>query len=456
MKIMIEFPVGKSKFQLLSFFAYSFALILFLTSCNQKPEAYSIIEFTGGESVLNYSKSLYYVSFKSDSVSPAALLAGNNDLIFYGDGLFIYRKTLGNKFQFSNTKQGGYINGKLATLNLHKRNDMISWFKKMETTDLSWLEFMKVDSLIPEDYYPYLASLAKLKPGIGLYYDGDLNEISRLISLFNPKYLVGERVYSSDFKLLSQLTNLELLVVTLNDSVNNGPLPAMPALKYLFLTEVNKNVVLDDKFLSENKSLERLAIMETARIDFSLLKPLNNLKELVISNFDTVVNPELIKNHKNLEVLSIINEKSICQPVIDGPDQIRWMSFSPDVPQNIFNSFINNHPGLEVAEILKNDTISSFSSLLKLRNLYGLIVSDTLTDLSSVKSLKSLKYLSLPAYVLKDKSVKDELHKLIPEARIVANEGFCLGSGWLLIIVPLVILFSLVAKKKFQRVTRSV
>ena len=71
--------------------------------------------------------------------------------------------------------------------------------------------------------------------------------------------------------MLSGLTNLELLVVALDDSVSTGPLPFMPGLKQLILTDVNDKLVLNDQFLSENKSLERLIIIESKRIDFSVL-----------------------------------------------------------------------------------------------------------------------------------------------------------------------------------------
>ena len=127
------------------------------------------------------------------------------------------------------------------------------------------------------------------------------------------------------------------------------------------------------------------------------------------------------------------------------------MTFSPDVTQGDFDSFICRHPDLEVAEILNNDTISSFAPLLKLKNLYALTVTDTLTDLASVKALKNLKYLSLPSDVLDDKLVREELEKLLPDTRIVANEGFCLGSGWLLLLVPLVLFFRFFSGRKLQQ-----
>jgi hypothetical protein len=435
---------------------FLFILVLLIISCQPKHEPYSILEFTGNDAVMNYSKSLYMYSQKADSINPTALLAGEGDLICYGDEFFVYRKSLGNKFQIKISNEGGYINGKITTLNLAKSETVMPWFKQMKTTDLSALEFIKIDSAVPEKYYPYLTDLASIKPGIGLYYDGDINDISRMIKLFNPRYLVSEIIYGSDFKLLSGLTNLEILVTTLNDSVNTGPLPAMPRLKHIFLSKGDEKVVLDDKFLSENKLLERMTFADSKRIDFSLLKPLVNLKELVLCNFDTIENFDLINNHVNLEVLSIISEESGYIPVSDGLQNLRWMTFSPDVTQSAFDSFINNHLDIEIAEIFSNDTISSLSPLLKLRNLYGLTITDTLTDLASVKSLKNLRYLSLPSSVLEDKSVKEDLQKMLPDTRIVANEGFCLGSGWLLLIVPLVLCFSFLSQKRFRRVHNSV
>lgn len=456
MNLLIKICQGKRNFHLHSFHMFLYVLILFLISCKQKTEPYSILEFTGDDVVMNYSKSLYMYSQTADSLNPTALLAGEGDLICYGDEFFVYRKSLGNKFLFNISDEGGYINGKITTLNLLKSAAVIPWFKQMKTADLSALEFIKIDSSVPENYYPYLTDLAVIKSGIGLYYDGDMNDISRMIKLFNPRYLVGEIIYGSDFKLLSGLTNLEILVTTLDDSVNTGPLPAMTGLKHLFLSKGNEKIVLDDKFLSENKLLERMTIMESKRIDFSLLKPLSNLKELVICNFDTIENFNLINNHTKLEVLSIISEESDYMPVINGLHSLRWITFSPDVTQSAFNSFFNNHLNIEIAEIFSNDTISSLSPLLKLKNLYGLTITDTLTDLASVKSLKNLKYLSLPSSVLEDKSVKDDLQKLLPDTRIVANEGFCLGSGWLLLVVPLLLCFSILAQKKFRRTHNSV
>jgi hypothetical protein len=71
--------------------------------------------------------------------------------------------------------------------------------------------------------------------------------------------------------------------------------------------------------------------------------------------------------------------------------------------------------------------------------------------MASVKSLKNLKFLSLPLELTEDSLTRAELQNALPGTRIVANQGFCLGSGWLLLIIPLILLFSILARRKMQK-----
>lgn len=435
------------KLRFLSLCSFLF-VILFLNSCNKKPERYNISEFSGDDIIFNFSKSLSMFSCEQDSVNPAIVLAEYGDLFFLGEIPYVFTRSSGTNIQFKSSREGEFVNRKISTLNLPRGTDFTSWFKLVDTADLSELEFLKIDSLIPENLYPYLTSMSKTKAGTGIIYNGDLNDISSLLKLFNPRYLIGETIHAKDSALLSEMTNLELLAVGMDDSVSLISLPAMPKLKQLILTSVGDKIVLDDRFLLENRLLEQISIMESKRIDFSILNPLTNLRELVLTDFDTLLNPGLLSNHKSIEMLTIIANNSRNSVLTEGLTGLRWITFSPKVTQEDFNSVINSQPDLEVAVIVKNEKISSLASLLKLNQLYGLSVSDTITDPATVKSLKNLKYLSLPASVLKDKSAREEWQKILPDTRISANEGFCLGSGWLLMIIPLSLFFLILTRKK--------
>jgi hypothetical protein len=345
----------------------------------------------------------------------------------------------------------GYINEKINSINIPDNDDMIPWFEEMKSADFSMLGFMCFDSIIFESYIPYLTNIAKTRPDIGVGNGEDLSDMVRIFKIFNPGFIIGTNLPQKDFNILSGLTNLEILLASLHDSVYTAPLPAMPKLKQLILTDVKKSALNNDFFIN-NKQIEKLSVTQSRKFNFLILEPLKNLKELIISEVDTIENIDLIKNHKQLELLSFISEKFPNDMPLKELPGIRWMTFYDNATPNGFNSFIESHPDLEVVELINNDTIKNIQSLLNLKKIEGLIVTGKLADLATIKSLKTLKYLSLYEDILNDTIIKAELQKLLPGTRIVSNHGICLGSGWLLLIIPFILLFKAFIRQKSGKV----
>jgi hypothetical protein len=327
---------------------------------------------------------------------------------------------------------------------------MIPWIKNLTERDLSTLQFISFNSKIPESYLPSLTELAKIRPDAGLYFTGDFAAMAELLRIFRPRYIASPSLARSDYDMLSKLTSLEILMVSIEDSVINDPLPALPSLKQIFVSNMGEDVTISNNFLTNNKQIERVIIQKSGSFDFTIMKPLENLKELVVSGADEIVNLDLINNHKNLEVLSVTGEKLVYDPTLIKLPDLRWMTFSSNVSQAEFTSFINAHPALEVIEIIENSKINNFQPLSKLSMLCGLTMTDTVADITSIKTLTNLKYLSVPDKFLSDKFIKAELQKSLPNTRIAANEGFCLGSGWLLLLIPLVLIIRFFGKRQNQ------
>jgi hypothetical protein len=448
MKSHIKFGTGNRCLRWYSFSLVFFLLAFLFTSCTSKPEPYSVLEFTGKTEVYDYSKYLFPIIYESDSADPAVLLAGNGDIIVYGENnCFYYRKSLQNKFSVKTVNNAGFINGKINSITIPGNDSMIPWFEEMKSADFSMLGFLNFDTIIPESYIPYLNDIAKTRPEIGMGYGGDLVVIDRIFKIFSPQFIAGTNLSQKDFNILSGLTNLEILSASLHDSVYTAPLPAMPKLKQLILTDVKKNALHND-FLINNKQIEKLTVMQSRNFNFLILEPLKSLKELIINEADTIENIDLIRSHKQLELLSVINEKFPNDMPLKELSGIRWMTFYDIVTQDGFNSFVESHPNLEVVELINNDTIRNLQPLLNLKKIEGLIVTDKLTDLATIKSLKTLKYLSLPEDILNDTITKAELQKSLPGTRIVPNHGICLGSGWLLLIIPFIMLFRVFIRQK--------
>jgi hypothetical protein len=430
----------------LPFFAL---VILFIGSCTVRPEPYSIIEFTGAGEVNNYSKSILLMSYKSDSVNPGAVPGSIGDLISCDEKVFVFKDAFsGSKLAFEINDSELYVNGKIISIDIPENEKMIPWFEKMNEKDLSALQFISFTSGINEIYMPYLARLAKVRPDVGLSFSGDFSKMAGLLKIFKPLYIAGPAISKGDYKELASLDKLKILMVSLNDSIVIDPLPALPALEQLYLSDNDKNSSLTNDFLTNNRQIKNVIFWNPGSFDLSVLKPLVNLKELVVNGADTILNTGLINDHKSLELLSLTGDKVVFNTDIIKLPKLRWMAFSSNTVQEEFSTFTVNHPDLEMVEIINNEIIRSLRPLSDLRKLYGLSVVDTLTDLSTIKTLTNLKFLSLPDAQLKDAVKRAELQNSLPGTRIVANEGFCLGSGWLLMIIPLVLVLRFFGRQK--------
>ncbi|MCJ7449256.1 MAG: hypothetical protein MUO72_16395 [Bacteroidales bacterium] len=453
MKSFNNFSVRYRCLRSYSFIPFFAVLILFFTSCTSKPEPYSILEFPGEECVYNYSKSGILRFGESDSLNPMAVLSSIGDLFMFDEGnIFIYNDTSSqNRFSFKSLDGVLYVNDKIYAIEIPDNDNMIPWFENMKERDFSALQFINFSSKMPESYLPYLTKLAEIKPDAGLFFEGDFGDMAGLLKIFKPRYVAGPDLLRNDYDMLSGLTNLEILMISLKDSVINDPLPSMPELKQLLLTEIGKKIVLTNNFLINNKQIERVFIQKQGSFDFSLLKPLENLKELVITEPDAIINLDLINDHKKLEVFSVTGDGLDYNPALIRLPSLRWMTFSSNLTQEEFNSFVETHPDLEIIQLFANDTISSLQALSGLIKLSGLTVTDTVADIASIKTLRNLKYLSLPYDFLDDSVNKVELQKSLPGTRIVPNEGFCLGSGWLLLLIPLVLIIRFFGRQEKQR-----
>jgi hypothetical protein len=443
----------RSQFSLI----YLVSLIWILTSCTSRPEPYSIVEFTGAADINNFSKSHLLMLNKSDSINPTVIMGSKGDLFWCDENIFLYNDSSSrNRFLIKSTDSVLYVNDKIYSIYIPDNDDMIPWFKNMNARDLSALQFININSKLQENYLPYLTELAKIKPDAGICFPGKIEDMAGLLKAFNPRVIIGPALLRNDYDKLSKLNNLEILMITLGDSVITDPLPYMPELEQLFLAELDDDISLTSNFLVNNKQIERLIIQKSGSLDLSILKPLDNLKELVVNVSDSIINFDLINEHKKLEVLSVTGDNLVCNPDLIKLPLLRWMTFSPNVIQEEFNLFVDTHTDLEVIELIKNDKIGTLRSLSKLSKLYGLTITDTITDIASIKNLRTLKYLSLPGDFLGDLVNKAEIQKSLPGTRIAANEGFCLGSGWLLLIIPLVLIIKFFNSKERQRLKNGV
>ena len=430
---------------------YCVILFIIVVSCNPKPEPYGIAEFKGVEEVVNYSKTP--ITFESDSISPTLLMYCKDDVISFGDVAFFIADIESETNMFNVRSDDGIltINDKIYGISIPDSSQMVPWFANMDDKDLSCLQFLYFESEVPDVYYPYIKEIVKIKPDIGIFNEQSLNEVSDLLKIINPKYIVNSDISTNDFGILTELTNLEILWASLNDSIMIEPLPAMPKLKQVVLfSDLGENKMLTNNLFNNNKQIEKVTFQFFDEFDLKILAPLHNLRELVgFSN--TFKNLDEINQHQSLEVLSIAVDEDDYSPSNFDLPNIRWMTFYENVTQDEFDRFVDHHPKLEVVELFNNSEIKNLDKLSVLDHLFGLTITDTEIDLKTIENLKNLKYLSLPDDFLAEATNREAVKTAFPGVNITANSGYlCLGSGWLLLLIPLVILFRILMRRKVE------
>jgi hypothetical protein len=77
--------------------------------------------------------------------------------------------------------------------------------------------------------------------------------------------------------------------------------------------------------------------------------------------------------------------------------------------------------------------------------------------IDSIIQLTDLKFLSLPAEMMDDPENASLLKENLPETIIVPSTGICLGTGWILLFIPFILITGFIVsyfrKKRNEQIT---
>ena len=423
-------------------------------SCSRKSESFYILDLDIEDEVSDFSKTQQFYSSVPDNNNSTSIVAEQGDVLILSDEFYFHlRQVNTGKMKFRTEDNIAYLNDKICSVYIPSNEKMIPWFEGVKDYDLSSLNFLDFASDISDGYLPYLEETGKIAPDIGLCFADLKGNAKMVMSYFRPRVIICQEVNNEDLPLLSDLPQLEVLAISFGDTVND-PLPSMPGLKELSVLNIDKSMIVTPDLLSNNRQIERI-IIYSEEFDLSLLKPLKGLRNLIVSCADSLENYELLKDFKSVEVFKPGWEGFRYDMVPGAMSELRWVSFNTDASQDEFDKFIESHPDLEVVELINNSDISDLQALKNLMNLSVLSVGDTLTDLKTLLQLRNLKLTLLPGNVLNDSTIKAELQNSLPNTRLAEQNGVCLGSGWLLLLIPLIMLISLSYRSKRRKASQN-
>lgn len=381
---------------------------------------------------------------------PAGVLARDGDLISFKsdkkEHVFFYRGTDGESLVLDVQGDVVLLNGKAVSLGLSEKGT--EWLRKASTEDLAGLRLLQFGERAKALEFPLLEKLARVRPDIALLLHkiDQPDIVARLLSLFEPHFLsIDLKVLSTRFDVLEpQLAKLKILWTDGEGSLDF--LPRLPRLRTLWLSDWAR--AGSGAIPGGIRNLRSVTLWGGKGVqDLSLVKNVTGLQELVVWGKEDDLNlkdisalaafPDLRKL-----VFALHEPKNVLDlSVLERLPKLAWLGFPGNTTQEAFAKVIASHPDLKLVE-LRSENVRDLSPLRRLRSLKALTLWQVKVDVGALQDLKSLRYLALPDDAFKGDAAKNTaaLEKALPETFVAQAAPYCLGSGWILLLLPAIVL----------------
>jgi hypothetical protein len=387
----------------------------------------------------------------AEAGEPQGLLLRDGDYLI-ADAMVRYRASDGRSLAMSYTDWSAKIGDTTVALELHKdKPDAGAWLKgatDRQLADLRTLGVVDLDS----DLLPAIKRLAGANPHVDLSFENSASLI-QVLPLFQPRAVfVSEEVDEAALKTIASQKQIEMLMLTAKEAGSLNVLTSLPALRSLVLD--NWDVTKAGPLPNGLASLRSLLVLNLDHPEsITDLKPLTTvapyLEELsIIGAADQFTNLAGIEKMTRLRTFVVWGgELGDVSPLAALAD-LRWVGLPPKTTQEQFAAFVAAHPKLTILDLSRNETVKDLTPLTTLRDLQGLILGGAAEDISVVPKLTTLKFVG----VSKDAwdAAPDQvaaIKKALPDA-LVVKVSSCLGSGWILLLLPVPIVAWLIRRRR--------
>ena len=380
----------------------------------------------------------------------AAILARDGDLLLGNkdSNFLIYREGDGPVLTPAFEKWGVRLAGKVVSVSLTQGENGTAggcpWLEQASPGDLAairLIQFPKEPAAAP---LPALQRLAAANPRVALVCD-DLDKPNaafvQALPLFRPRLLAlsaGDMVDAQGRSLLADQAQVETLLIS-GDSGSLEFLRTLPNLRRVWIGgwDPGKTGPLPPG-LTALRSLILTAPEITDLSAVSAAPP--ELEELSLAGCRNLADVTGLARFSGLKTLMLTgNEKVLDLSGLARLRHLQWVGLPPKISQDQFAGFLQSHPDLRILEMVKCENVTDLAPLRALKGLEGLILIGSYKNLEVLSELKSLRFVGVPeeAFTQSPDQVA-AIRKALPNALLVQVKGFCLGSGWILLLIPAV------------------
>jgi hypothetical protein len=428
-------------------------LCVFLQGCDEsRQQGIDILHIEGATWVCNVNTS--YAVFgslaESEELLENTLPASAGDLIYmlHEDLELYYRYSPenGTRYAVSFDTLGAtkvYMNGQLSYMEL-SGPESISQFSALTEAEIEQLQALNISSALSSELISTLKEHEGSLQGTGLILEGspDADHIQDLLSIVRPRFLVlGGSAKLPEPEANISMSNLELLWIDGHIYQLAKLARCCSGLESLIVAEwePEQGELLP---LNSLKNLKSLTIAESKLTSLSSVDFPESLQKLYLVSCDTLSDMDGLPDLPRLEHLSLALCKSISNPnVLLDLDPLQSISLPPEISQSEFRELTRRMNQLAMVELIDCEKIQDLSPLRELPDLKILQLQLKKDQLGGLDSLRQLDLIILTDDVFIDNpEFINELRAALPETRIVPGSGICLGSGWLLLLIPFVLI----------------
>lgn len=433
-------------------------LISSIMACNTpKNQQYDVLKIYGNGEVANFTKSFAMMSTQCSMTQPGGLMVEEGDLLSIEGWTITYQSSLlsaDKAIHFVNSDSLLVIDGQLAGLCIDTAYEVSKMLRGIDKMIVQNLKVLAISNAGFDVYKKEIKELAAINPKCGLILGETFSNdaLAELLGWFSPNTL-NATLSGQQHQLLKTESQLASLFISNRDSILMAePLPALPNLKsfiHHFDGDSISTAVRYNQFLANNSQLEKVSLFnwnaDSGNVNATgILQPLKNIRELTLEGMQ-VADGEILAQKGTLEKLVADNEYLQLQM-----PRLRWASISEQ--QAIFDSLIASKQSLQVLEITGPEDALDLQHVNQLKGLQALIlVHADSTKISPLFQLKALKFLSYSLKKGNSDSTIQVLRAALPNTLVVPNDGFCVGSGYLMLLLPMLAIALLLANRRQKR-----
>lgn len=432
-----------------------------ITGCKQAAgPRIDVVQLEGVSWACNVSTSygLFGSSTEIEGQNKLTLAASDGDLLYMilDDLQFYYRysskdgKDLVLSFDTLRAVSV-YLNGELNYMELTEPSSLEK-FSALTDPEIAQLSTLNFNGPLVEDIIPVLKEHESQLQGIGLVLENgsDVPDLNELLGLCRPEFLV---LHNSSLFPEPDANNirdgLELLWIEEGVPALSKSLACCGDLESLIISgwEPLPGEILP---LSSLKELRNLTLAESDLTSLQNIEFPEALRSLNLIYCDTLNNIDKLEKLPNLRRLSLTSCERVNNiGLLQDLESLRWISFPGNISHQEFKELCGILSRLEVIELMDCAGITDLLPLQQVQSLRILTLQMEKEQLTGIDSLTQLETLILKDELFQDNPdwIKD-LRESLPQVQIVPGSGMCLGSGWLLLLLPLILLFRIRFRQK--------